>query len=78
MEANEPRNVLVKQYQLITDGGELLSQLDQPWISSTKELYQPGIPVSVFFFIPGGIHAGRVQSVDQFGNESLASNLILF
>ena len=78
VEANEPRNVLVKQYQLITDGGELLSQLDQPWISSTKELYQPGIPVSVFFFIPGGIHAGRVQSVDQFGNESLASNLILF
>ncbi len=78
VEANEPRHVLVKQYQLITDEGVLVSQLEQPWIYSTRALHQSGAPISLSFLILDSIHAGRVQSVDQFGNESLASNLILF
>lgn len=78
VEANEPSNLLVKQYQLINDEGVLVGQLEQPWISSTQELHQSGAPISLSFLILDSIHAGRVQSVDQFGNESLASNLILF
>ncbi len=78
VKSNEQRNVLVKQYQLITDESVLVSHLEQPWISSNEELHQSGIPVSVSFLITGDTHAGRVQSIDQLGNESLASNLILF
>ncbi|HNS65216.1 MAG TPA: hypothetical protein PKJ26_01830, partial [Candidatus Woesebacteria bacterium] len=78
VESNFQEDVLVSHYRLLNENGERISLIRHPWVESSTALHQSGAPISLSFLILDSIHAGRVQSVDQFGNESLASNLILF